>query len=181
MLKIEVVLEEGFDDATSEFVTLQSVTYTLEHSLISLSKWESKWELPFLEETTVKTDEMFMDYIEMMIVDDTDPEHLKHLSQTNVREIGEYINSKQSAAWFNDVGSRKGNQGKIVTSDLIYYWMVASTIPFEAESWHLNRLITLIRIAEAENQPKKKMPRRESMKNHRSQVLARQAQQRRDA
>lgn len=180
MLTIQVSIEDGFDEETSEFVSVKSETLELEHSLVSLSKWESKWEKPFLDKNTEKTTEMFLDYIRFMILNDYEESTLNKLTQENINEISEYINSKQTATWFNEISDNPSSRGpkvsgKIVTSDLIYYWMVALTIPFECQTWHLNRLITLIRITELENRPKKNMPKKESMSRHRALNQARRA------
>lgn len=175
MLELVIVTQDGFDDSIGEFVDLETVTVRLEHSLVSLSKWESKWEVPFLDSTTDRTDEMWMDYIRFMHLDPVDEKLLTKLSSENMRSISEYINSSQTATWFADHGRnvRRAPQSKKVTSDLVYYWMSALSIPFECQHWHFNRLITLIRIAEAENQPQKKMGRKESMAQHRSLLASR--------
>lgn len=174
MLTIKVQVEEGLDESTNRFVYATKAELQLEHSLVSLSKWESKWEIAFLGPSE-KTPEMLLDYIRMMTLNEVDPEAYDYLSKENLDEITEYINSKQTAAWFNDQPGRKGQQSKIVTSDLIYYWMVALNIPFTCETWHLNRLTTLIRVTELENQPKKNMPRKDAMRSHRSINAARRA------
>lgn len=172
MFELTITLKEGFDETTNQFVDIESVVVKLEHSLVSLSKWESKWEKPFLRDSKDLDEEQFFDYIKCMLLDPTDAPHLDRLTKQNVIDINAYINSRQSAAWLSeDSSGKKGPGSKVVTSDLIYYWMVALTIPFECETWHLNRLITLIRITELENQPKKKMPRSQSMAAHRS-ILA---------
>lgn len=180
MLELEVTLQKGFDESIGEFggfVAKESKILHLEHSLLTLSKWESKWEKAFLGDAE-KSNEELIDYIRMMIVDDYDEDDLSKLSQANITQINEYINSKQTATWFNEKNVRGGgpNSSRTITSDLIYYWMVAMTIPFDpCEGWHLNRLITLIKITDLENQPKKNQPRRETMANHRSINAARRA------
>lgn len=171
MLKLEIVTKEGFDEETNRFVSVQSVVIELEHSLISLSKWESKWEKAFLKISGSPdvTEEMLLDYYKFMLLHEEDEQYLNFLSQENVLEINEYINSKQTAAWINDPDAKKGTrQSKTITSDLIYYWMVGLQIPFECQTWHLNRLITLIRITELEQRPKKNLPKHQNMASHRS-------------
>lgn len=174
MLELRITLKEGLDEETNQFVATEWVTIQLEHSLISLSKWESKWEKPFLKESNGATPEMYYDYYVAMLLNPEDEKYLDALDQKNVEEINEYINSKQSAAWINDPQSKGGgNRGKTITSDLIYYWMVAMQIPFECQHWHLNRLITLIRITELEQRPKKNVPRKENLASHRALNQAR--------
>lgn len=174
MLEIHVMLEEGFDERTNEIVALRSGKLELEHSLVSLSKWESKYKKAFLDSNVEKTPEMMLDYIRYMVIDG-DVDLIDSLSQDDVDKISEHINDPHTATWFNEDGPNKPKKisGKIITSDLIYYWMSALTIPFTCETWHLNRLITLIRIAEAENRPKKNMSRKDAMSRHRSMNAAR--------
>ena len=179
MLKLDVVLQEGFDESKGErgeFVPMQTVELTFEHSLLSLSKWESKWEIAFLGPVE-KTDEQMIDYIRTMITSPFEEEHINHLSVADVKAINDYINKKHSAATLPEKAGGSGpNSRQIVTSDLIYYWMVAMTIPFEpCETWHLNRLITLIRITDLENQPKKKPGAKQTMDDHRAAVEASRA------
>lgn len=177
MLKLELVIEEGFDDVKSEFVPIQSKEIELEHSLVSLSKWESKWELPFLG-ASEKTNDMLADYIRMMVLTPIDYDPMDYLSPEQVNEINEYINSKQTATWFaedNKPGRRGAANSKVTTSELLYYYMVALTIPFECQHWHLNRLLTLIRITDLENKPKKNQSRRDTVNQHRSLNQARRA------
>lgn len=170
MLELTVTLKEGYDESIGEFVELSGAVLQLEHSLVSLSKWESKWEKSFLDSKTEKTEEMLLDYIRCMILNEYEEETLQKLTREQVTQINEYINAKRTATWFNErpTDGRRAPRAKVITSDLIYYWMVAMTIPFECQTWHLNRLITLIRITEAENKPKERMGRKESMAQHRA-------------
>ena len=162
MLTIRVPLSEKFDEETNRFIVHESFDIRMEHSLVSLSKWESKYEKPFLSsKIDDKTDEETLDYIRMMILTKDYPEDiLMYLSKENLDKIEQYILSKQTATWFNDPpgpDGRKSNQ--VVTSELIYYWMTSYRIPWEAQYWHLSRLITLIKVFSAETEkdrPKKK-------------------------
>lgn len=149
MLQLKVVTAEGFDDDAQRFVEIDSVTLELEHSLLSVSKWESKWEVPFLNDTP-KTDEQTRDYVHMMTSSgEIPPEVFQHMSAGNFGSINTYINAKMSATTFREVNHPKNNE--IVTSELIYYWMIALGIPFECEKWHLSRLIALIKICNVKN------------------------------
>lgn len=161
MLKIHVPSSEFFNERTSEFVTIPGVVLELEHSLASLSKWESKWEKPFLvseEKTTQET----LSYIKMMNVSSDVPDEIfSAMTSAHLSQINEYINAKQTATWFAKDQGRK-TTGETLTSELLYYMMTALQIPFvPCEHWHLNRLITLIRVCNEKNSPKK-MNRREA-------------------
>ena len=157
MLTITINEDEFFDDAKQEFVTVNGMTLTLEHSLVSLSRWESKWELPFLSAKQL-TDEQTLDYVRMMVIDPP-PEfsEIKDIPQKELTKVIDYISSKQTATFFNEPEQKRGTE-KIITSEQIYSWMVQLQIPFSCENWHLNRLTTLIKILQIQNSPKKKVP-----------------------
>lgn len=167
MLSIVIPGVECFDESRQEFITVGERTLELEHSLASLSKWESIWEIPFLS-TTEKTAEQTLNYILCMAKDPTfPPEALKNLSPDNAKSINEYINAKMSATWFGKTSDgRRGTE--IITAEIIYYWMITLNIPIEFENWHLNRLFTLIKVLNEKNAPKKKMGRREAMAQQRA-------------
>ena len=155
MLTITVPGQSVFNEATNEFGTLNDTALTLEHSLVSLSKWEAKFEKPFLESAD-KTPEELVGYItEMILTPDVPSEVLGRLSEGNVEAINNYINAKMTATWFVDTArSRVGSE--VVTSELIYYWMIAFEINWEAQHWHLNRLFTLIRVCSMKQEDPKK-------------------------
>jgi hypothetical protein len=175
MLKIVVPETELFNNETQEFHNLVSFELELEHSLISLSKWESKYQKPFLTSKD-KTPEEIRGYIEAMIISPIyPPDFFTRLSTGNVKSINDYIESKESATTFGTMPERKG-QGEIITSELIYYWMVAFNIPFECEYWHLNRLFSLIRVCNIKNSKPNKMSRHEIASRNRELNAIRRAQ-----
>jgi hypothetical protein len=176
MLTIVVSGEEMFDNEKSKFVrTMDDQVLELEHSLVSLSKWESKYEKPFLA-AGEKTPDQILSYIHFMVISPgVSPEILSHLDQENLHQINAYIESKQSATTFGIMPDRKG-RGETVTSELIYYWMTAFEIPWEAQHWHLNRLFSLIRICNVKQQKPKKMSRSEIAARNRELNAQRRAE-----
>lgn len=159
MLVIEVPLEESFDEERMEFLTTSAYRLELEHSLASLSKWESKFEKPFLS-ADEKTAEESLWYIQAMtLTPNVPPEIFAKLSQENITEITEYINGKQTATWFREDPNKPKNRNEIITAEVIYYWMLSLNISKDCEDWHLNRLITLIRTTSEKNAPPKKKGR----------------------
>ena len=166
MLPIVVKGRELFDERTETFIETKDTTLHLEHSLMSLAKWESKWHKPFLDEKTEKTNEEMKDYIRCMtITQNVDPMVYESLTQKNIKEIRDYIDDPMTATWFNDKKTTQGRK-KPVTAELIYYWMITLEIPFECEKWHLNRLLTLIRVCNIEGSPKTKMSKTDIMKQN---------------
>ena len=156
MLRIVVKGQSLFDERTSTFIESKDTVLQLEHSLISLSKWESKWHKPFLNNDH-KTEEEMLDYIRCMTIAQNVDENVYYgLSQENIIDIKNYMEDSMTATWFNEKHNPKSRQ-KTVTSELIYYWMISLGIPLEWEKRHLNRLLTLIRVCNIENAPKKKM------------------------
>lgn len=176
MLEITIPKRELFDEALEEFVELPEVKLVLEHSLVSLSKWESKWEVPFLGETPL-TDAQTIDYIRCMtLTEGVDPEVFTRFSNENINAVTEYINAKMTATWFSDKKPTKG-KAEVITSELVYYWMISLTIPFECQHWHLARLLTLIRVCNEKNQPNdKKMSKSELAARNRALNAQRKAQ-----
>lgn len=157
MLTITIQGTEFFDEKLEEFVYPESFVLELEHSLVSLSKWESIFEKPFLGKDE-KTTEELMHYIYLMIITPGyTPEILDRLSEANLKEIQAYFDAKMTATWFSDVPGGGPKSSETITSELIYYWMSAFSIPMECENWHLNRLFTLIKISNLKNQKPKKM------------------------
>ena len=175
MLTITVLGNEMYDEKTSEFATHGDVVLELEHSLVSLSKWESKFEKPFLG-VEDKTPEEVLGYIEAMLLTLNVPKDvLSKLSPDNVSEINAYIEARMTATWFSEMpGAPKTSE--VITAELIYYWMTVFSIPFECENWHLNRLFTLIRICNIKQAKPKKMSRSEIAARNRELNAQRKAQ-----
>lgn len=165
MLEINIEKFELFDEEKQEFVSGGPCKLQLEHSLISISKWEAKWQKPFLTNKD-KTEEEIRDYIvDMTINKNVKSDVYLGLSQDNLDAINEYISSPMTATWFNERNAQPPNR-EVITSELIYYWMIAMNIPFECQKWHLNRLLTLIKVCTIKNTPPKKMSRRELAKRN---------------
>lgn len=155
MLTIKVPHLELFDDETETFVSTPAVELTLEHSLASLSKWESKFEKPFLGPDEKSNDEI-IGYIEAMtLTPNIPPEVYRRLSNDNIEQVYKYIDAKMSATWFNEHKTTKPTRREIITAEIIYYWMIQFNIPFECEHWHLSRLFTLIKVCNQKAAPDK--------------------------
>lgn len=169
MLTIQIPGEEYWDADREEFICRKATTLALEHSLLSLSKWESKWHVPFLDAKNGLTPEQMQDYVRCMTLNKGVPdEAYHHLTQENCTAIYTYMNDPMTATWFredentNKAGPRSGkNTASAVTSEVLYYDMVELGIPFECEKWHLNRLLTLIRVCNEKHKPPKKVSKSE--------------------
>lgn len=172
MLQITIPAREMWDEQNNEFVYTNEQTLQLEHSLISLSKWESKWNKPFLSKES-KTYEEILDYVKCMtLTQKVSPEIYANLTDENMRDIQRYIEAPMTATTFSEEKNTKGSR-EIVTSELIYYWMIALGIPLECEKWHLNRLLTLVRVCNIKNSPPKKMGKNAIMSRNTSLNAAR--------
>ena len=175
MLQITIPGIELWDESREIFTQTKEQTLQLEHSLVSLSKWESKWGKAFLSKQE-KTYEETIDYIKCMtITQNVDPNVYNYLSKSIIDKITEYIEAPMTATYFSKEQS-SGNSREQVTSELIYYWMIALNIPFECQKWHLNRLLTLIRVCNIKNQPPKKMSKRAIMSRNAAINAARRKQ-----
>lgn len=161
MLSLTVRFPKGWVEEKQEFVELHKpVTIQLEHSLVSISKWEAIWQKPFLGESRHSPEEV-MSYIKCMtITQNVDPMVYDYLSKGNIQRIAKYMDSPMTATWFSD-RQKRAPSSEVVTSELIYYWMIAFNIPFQCEKWHLNRLLTLVRVCEAKAAKKEKMSKRD--------------------
>lgn len=166
MLTITVHIPERYDETNEQFLKPKDCELQLEHSLVSISKWESTWCTPFLSKES-KTIVQTMDYIRCMTINQkVDPEVYNYISDDNISKVKDYIDSDMTATKFlkND---NKINR-EIITSEKIYYWMIALNIPYKYEQWHLNRLLTLINVCNIQNSPPKKMSKKEIISNNRA-------------
>lgn len=175
MLPIEIPGGEFWDELKQEFVYTPNRMLELEHSLVSISKWESKWNKAFLSKRE-KTTEEIMDYIQCMtLTPNVPPEAYVGLTKKNVDQIRDYISAPMTATVISQ--SKQGGGGRdTVTSELIYWWMITLNIPFECQYWHLNRLLTLIQVCNVKNAPPKKTGRRELASQYAAQNAARRKQ-----
>lgn len=173
MLQIVVPSVELFDEDTGMFSMTNETVLKLEHSLVSISKWESVWHKPFLTNDK-KTTEESRDYIRCMTINqNVKPEIYLALTSENYSDINKYIETDQTATWFSNTNTVPSRE--IFTSELIYYFMVAYNIPWEAQKWHLSRLLTLIRICQIKNEPPKKMTKNQILARNRALNVARRA------
>jgi hypothetical protein len=174
MLQLIIKGREEWDEGKQEFVYTQGKTLQLEHSLVSLSKWEAKWQKAFLS-AEEKTREETVDYIRCMtITQNVDPKIYTMLSKENLDAVNKYIECPMSATIVRETPGPRSHE--TVTSELIYYWMISYQIPFECQKWHLNRLLTLIRVCGIKNQPPKKQSKKDIMSRNSALNAARRKQ-----
>lgn len=174
MLTIHIPATEKYDSENNEFYMTKECTLQLEHSLVSVSKWEAKWQKPFLTKEPRSVEET-VDYIRCMtITQNVNPDVYYSILQSDIKRIGEYIDSPQTATKINS--SKKKVSRQIVTSELIYYWMISLNIPMECQKWHLNRLLTLIDVCNIKNTPSKKMTKAETLNQNAALNAARRKQ-----
>ena len=167
MLKLIIPALESYNEETNEFTETKEQVLHLEHSLVSISKWESKWCKPFLGKES-KTVKETTDYIRCMtITQNIKPEVYDSITNDNINEVTKYIELPMSATWFTKE-STGSNSTEITTSEIIYYWMITYNIPFECQKWHLNRLLTLVRVCDKKNAPAKNMSKSEIMTRNRN-------------
>lgn len=166
MLKIFVPSGELFDELSGRFITVNGRELQLEHSLVSISKWESRWKKPFLSDQP-KSREETMDYVRCMTISqNVDPNVYLGLSDANVNAVNKYIDDPMTATTFKN--DKKKASRQIVTSEIIYYWMISLGIPMECQKWHLNRLLALIRVCDEKNQPGRKKSRKDIIAENRA-------------
>lgn len=174
MLEITIPGLEYFNEETNEFTYYNDVTIELEHSLVSISKWESNWCKPFLDGKD-KTMEEIIDYVKCMtITDKVDDDAYNRLTESNLIAINDYIGRPMTATTFRE--EKKPGGREIITSEIIYYWMVSYNIPFECQYWHLNRLLTLVKVCNVKNNPPKKMSQQEILARNKALNDARRKQ-----
>ncbi len=165
MLKITIPGQELWDEKNECFINTKETILQLEHSLVSLSKWESKWHKPFLGKGE-KTVEETVDYIRCMtLTQNIKPEVYNFITNDIVKQVSEYIEDPMTATWFSKDDNSPPSR-EVVTAEVVYYWMITLNIPFECQKWHLNRLLTLIRVCNAKNSPPKKKSKKEIAQNH---------------
>lgn len=163
MLTLHIPDVDGWDSVKEEFVTVKGRDVMLEHSLLSISKWESKWHISFFD-TSEKTSEQIIDYIRCMEVSKNLTDECLNVISRNadlVKQIKDYIEDPMTATTISTANSDKPSRKQIITSELVYYKMVAYGIPFECQKWHINRLLMLINVCDINNQPQKKMSKKE--------------------
>lgn len=174
MLEITIPAYELFNDVTQEFESEESRTICLEHSLISVSKWESRWNKPFLS-NSYKSNEEIKDYIRCMTINKGVPETAYlYITNKQLQEINDYISAPMTATTITDTEQHPSRE--VMTSELIYYYMLTANIPFECEKWHLNRLLTLIKVCGVKNGDQKKRPPAEVMRSNAALNAARKKQ-----
>lgn len=172
MLHITIPSGEIFNEDDNTFIQIKETKLALKHSLVSLYKWESKWHKPFLNKEP-KTNEETIDYIKCMtITQNVDPNVYLNLTTENLAQINSYIENPMTATTFPDDKKKNGKQ-RIVTAELIYYWMISLQIPIEWEKRHLNQLLTLIRVFNIENAPAEKKSKADILRSNRELNAAR--------
>lgn len=157
MLKLTIKGEERWDEVNEVFIpAMKEHTLLLEHSLISLAKWEGEYHKPFL--STEKDFEMIKEYAKCMTINPNVPDEVyEHINADHINKITDYINDNMTATWFSDKKPAHSNgkmNGEIITAEIVYYWMIKMAIPVEFQKWHLNRLLTLIRVISVKDDPK---------------------------
>lgn len=177
MLEIAIPNGEYFDEKSGKFLQMKGQTIRLEHSLVSVSKWEAKWHKPFLNPKE-RTAEETIDYIRCMtITQNVDKDLYYFIPEKQIKEINDYIENPMTATWFSKKnGASKGHSRDIITSEIIYWQMIELGIPIELEKWHLNRLLTLIRVCIEKNSSGKKMSKKDIYKQNKSLNAARRKQ-----
>ena len=174
MLHLQIPDQELWDPVSERFISGKGCEVDREHSLDAISEWESKWHIPFHDDRKEKTLEQNLDYVRCMcLTPGVDPTIFRYISEKNAMEISEYIGDKATATWFSEPAKRGGKR-EIITAEVIYYWMTAYNIPESYQFWHLNKLMTLLRVcAEKSNPDKKKMPKANAAAQRRALNAAR--------
>lgn len=164
-LPIFIPKQELWDESREILIPIEEdITLSLEHSLVSLTKWESKWRKPFLSPEE-KTQEQFRDYFRCMILNEgVDEEIVYAFTQRDILEIQKYIETDQTATTFPKENSNEPQSNELMTSELIYYYLAQMQCPFiPTENWHLSRVMTLIRVASFKNKGERKLNKQEAL------------------
>lgn len=173
-IKINIPSQELFDESTGEFIKIDETNIVLEHSLVSISKWESKWHIPYLNNKE-KTVEQAVDYLRCMtITQNVNKDIYKYIPESEIKRLDEYINDPMTATTITKQEG-KGGSRKVLTAEVIYFYMLSYNIPADFDKWHLNRLLTLIEVFNEENKPKKKMSTQQAISRYASLNAARRA------
>jgi oligoribonuclease NrnB/cAMP/cGMP phosphodiesterase (DHH superfamily) len=176
MLQITIPQVDMWDEQKEEFISSKERTLQLEHSLVSLSKWESRWCKAFLSNKEMTAEES-IDYIRCMTITQNVPDDVYNaIPDSIIKEVSEYMALPMTATWFTDEDKKTSSGGETVTAELIYYWMISLNIPMECQKWHLNRLLTLIKVCNIKNQPPKKRSKKEIMSRNAALNAARKKQ-----
>lgn len=180
MLTITIPPGEFYDESKNEFIYVKEQVLQLEHSLVSLSKWESKWHKPFLSKRGLTREET-IDYIRCMTVtQNVDPSCYYGINNEILSQVIAYIEDPMSATTVARYKTDQNKSNKVITAELIYYWMISLGIPFDCRKWHLNRLLMLIEVCSIENEKAMggkngKMSKKETMAWNKAQNKARRA------
>ena len=166
MLELTISISEQYDEVNERFIEPKECVLKLEHSLVSVAKWESKWCKAFLSRKD-KTVEEWIDYVRCMtITQNVDPSVYNFITNDHMKQIDAYMNAPMTATTVPKDNSSPNRE--VVTAELIYYWMIALNIPPEYQKWHLNRLLMLINVCNFKNKPPKKMSQSDLVKRHRA-------------
>ena len=175
MLEVTTTEGEVYDQKTNRFIQIPACTIMLEHSLISLAKWESKWHMPYFDNST-KTSAQDLDYIRCMVIGNIKNDFIfETLDADVIRTIRDYINDPMTATTFNKKGKKSNSKKEVVTAETIYARMFSHDIPIECQKWHLNRLLTLLRVCDLQNSPREKMSKKQTAAWNAEQNAARRA------
>lgn len=173
MLELFLPAAEGWDQKKETFIYLEEKNIQMEHSLYSISRWESKWKKSFISERD-KTSEEILDYFKCMTIESIDDAYYDLFTTDTINTINDYINDPMTATTIKNTSNGKHSR-EIITAEIVYYWMVALQIPFECQYWHFNKLMTLIQVCNIKNQPPKKMSKSQALAQNRSLNAARRA------
>ena len=174
MVEIYIPKSQIIDEETGVVYTAEKDwKLALEHSLISVQKWEAKWHVAFLNKGT-RTFEQTIDYLRCMTLTPNVPDEVYYcIPHTELKRVLEYVDDPMTATRINDGFDSGNSYGKkmgkdVITAEVIYNWMISLNIPTEYRKWHLNQLLTLIRVINAKNQPKKKRRMRDVLEEYKS-------------